>query len=92
MKRNKNAEYKESQITKIHTFGFKSHFAQKYSLEKLVYNKLYLQFLCVAGYLKHSNDTPKLNIHKYTNYNIIEICINRLSITTQIFIMMDTRQ
>ena len=39
--------------------------------------------------MKHSNDTPKLNIHKYTNYKIIEIRINRLSITTQIFITMD---
>ena len=48
----------------------------------------YLQFLCVGGYLKHSNDTSKLNIHKYTNYNIIEIYIDRLSITTQIFIAM----
>ena len=39
--------------------------------------------------MKHSNDTPKLNIHKYANYNIIEIYINRLSTTTQIFIAMD---
>ena len=31
--------------------------------------KFYSQALCVAGYLKHSNDTPKLNIHKY-NRNI----------------------
>ena len=51
--------------------------------------KFYLLFLCAAGYLKHSNDTPNLNIHKYTNYNIIEIYINRLSTTTQIFIAMD---
>ena len=51
--------------------------------------KFYLQFLCVAGYLNHSNDTPKLNIHKYTNYNVIEIYINRLSTTTIIFIAMD---
>ena len=50
--------------------------------------KFYLQFLCVAGYLKH-NDTSNLNIHKYTNYNIIEIDINRLGTTTQIFITMD---
>ena len=35
--------------------------------------KFYLQFLCLAGYLKHCNDTPKLDIQKYTNYNIIEI-------------------
>ena len=50
--------------------------------------KFYSQTLCVAGYLKYSNDTPKLNIHKYTNYNIIEIYINRLSNTMQIFIAM----
>ena len=34
-------------------------------------------------------DTPKLNIHKYTNYNIIEIYINRLSTTTKTFIAAD---
>ena len=49
----------------------------------------YLQFSCVARYLKRSNDTLELNIHKYTNYNIIEVYINRLSTTTQIFIAMD---
>ena len=51
--------------------------------------KFYIQFLCVPGYLKHSNDTPNLNIHKYTNYNIIEIYINRLNTTAQIFKVMD---
>ena len=29
-----------------------------------------------------NNDTPKLDIHKYKNYDIIEICINRQSTTT----------
>ena len=53
--------------------------------------KFYLQFLCVPGYLKHGNNTLKLNIYKYTNYDLIEIYINRLSITTQIFTTMDTR-
>ena len=43
--------------------------------------KFYLQFCC--------SDTAKLNIHKYTNYNITEIYINRLSTTTQIFMAMD---
>ena len=58
--------------------------------KKVVYTiKFYLQFLSVAGYLKQSNDTPNLKIHKYTNYNIIEIYINRLSATTQIFIAID---
>ena len=57
-------------------------------------NRLYLYtikfYLCTADYLKHNNnDTPKLKIHKYTNYNIIELYINRLSTTTQIFKAMD---
>ena len=37
--------------------------------------KFYLQILCVAGYLERRNDTPNLNINKYTNYNITEIYI-----------------
>ena len=41
------------------------------------------------GYLKRSNDTPKFNIHKYNNYNIMEIYINKLSLTMLIFIAMD---
>ena len=46
----------------------KLYFARKHGFKKVVYTiTFYLQFLCVAGYLKHSNDTPKLNIHKYTN-------------------------
>ena len=51
--------------------------------------KFYVQFLCVGGYLKHSNDTAKLNTHQYTNYDIIEIYRNILSTTTSIFITMD---
>ena len=95
MKREKNKEYKESQITTINIFGFTFYMKNYILLKNTVWKKLaytitfYLQFLCVAGYFKHSNDTPKLKIHKYTNYNIIEIFINRLSSTTQIFIVMD---
>ena len=67
----------------IYIFGLKLYFAQKYNLKKIVYStNFYLQLLSVSGYLKHSIDTPNLNIQKYTNYNIIEIYINRLSITT----------
>ena len=33
--------------------------------------------------------TPKLNTHKYNNYNIIEIYINILSLKMQIFIAID---
>ena len=58
--------------------------------KKVVYTiKLYLQFLCVAGYLKHSNNNIHNSNDKYTNYNIIEIYINRLSTTTEIFRVMD---
>ena len=68
----KNEEYKESQITTINIFGFtfymeKIYFTRKHNLKKAVYAiPFYLQFLCIPGYFKHSNDTPKLNI----NYNI----------------------
>ena len=63
-------------------------------LENIVWKKVvyiitfYLQFLCVAWYMKRSNDTSKLNIHN-NNYNIIEIYIKRSSTTLQIFIAMD---
>ena len=94
MERKKNEEYEENQITAIYIFiGFKLYFVWKHSLKKsclyLCTMKLYLQFLCVAGYLKRRNDTPKLKIRKYKNYITIEIYINRLSTTTQIFIAMD---
>ena len=81
-------KYEESQITTIYIFGFKLYFSRNHNL-KVHTIKFYLQFLCVAGYLKHCNDTPNLNIHKYTSYNIIEIYISRLSTATQIFIVMD---
>ena len=68
----------------------KLYFARKYSLKKVVHSiTFYLQFLCIAGYWKHNNDTQKPNIHKYDDYNLIEIYINRLNTTTQIFIAMD---
>ena len=86
MKRKKNEEYEESEIGTIYIFiGFELYFARKHILKKsclyLYIMKFYLQFLCIAGCLKHSNDTPKLNIRKYINYNK-KIHINRLSITT----------
>ena len=57
--------------------------------KKVAYTiKFYLQFLSVAGYLKHSNGNINNSNDKYTNHNIIEIYINRLSTTTQIFIAM----
>ena len=61
------------------------YFLENKDLKKVAHTffmiKFYLKFLRVAGYF---------NIHKYTNYNIIiEIDINRLSTTAQIFIAMD---
>ena len=90
MKRKKNEEYEEGQITTIYINVLNYILLENIIWKKAVFtNKFYLQFLCAAGYLKHSNDTPNLNIHKYTNYNIIETYINRLSTTMQIFIAMD---
>ena len=89
MKRKKNEKCKESQITTTYIFGFKLYFARKDNLKKSCLYHQILQFLCVAIYLKHSNDAPNMHIHKYTNHNIIEIYRNRLSTKTQIFIKMD---
>ena len=68
MKRKKNEEYEEIQITTIYIFSFKLYYAQNHNMKK---SCLYL------------------NMHKYINYNITEIYINRLSTTTEIFIAMD---
>ena len=74
MKRKKNKEYEESEKTTIYIFGFILYFARKHNLKKsCLYHQFYFQFLCVAGYLKRSIDTPKLNIHKYTNNIEIQI-------------------
>ena len=91
VKRKENEEFEEGQITTIYIFGFKLYFARKHIDKKkaVCTIQFYLQFLRVAGYLKHSNDTPNLNIDEYTNYNIIEMYINRLSTATQIFIAMN---
>ena len=78
----------KSNNNSIHLF----HYILLIFYKKFLYlytSQFYLQFLCVAGYLKHSNDTKNLNIHKYTSYNMIEIYINKLSATTQIFIAID---
>ena len=63
---------------------FKLYFARNHSLKKVHLYTIKF-YLFTAGYLKHSNDTPKLNIQKYTNYHIIEIYINRLSTTQHRF-------
>ena len=87
--RKKSEEYEENQITTIYIFGFKLYFARKHHLKIVVYTiKFYLKFYALQD-IWNSNGTPNLNIHKYTNYNIIEIYINRLGSTTQIFIAMN---
>ena len=90
VKRKKNEEYEESQITAIYIFGFKLCFTRKHNLKKKVFipsNFIY-SFYALQG-IWNSNNAPKLNLlHKYTNYNI-EIYINRLRTITQIFIAMD---
>ena len=48
-----------------------------------------IKFYPCCRIFENSSDSPNSNIHKYTNYNIIEIYINRLSNTTQISIVMD---
>ena len=72
------------------TFYIKIYILLEYIVwKKVVYIiTFYLQFLCVARYMKRSNDTSELNIHN-NNYNIIEIYIKRFSTTLQIFIAMD---
>ena len=76
IKRIKNEEYRKSQITTMNIFNFTFHIKNYIFLENRVWknvgytNAFYLQFLCVIGYLKNSNNTPKVNIHKY---NIIII-------------------
>ena len=80
-KRKKNEAFTESQVTTIYISGFKLYFARKHNLGSSLYHQILLQFLCTARYLKHSNDTPNLNIHKYTYYNTIDLYINRLSTT-----------
>ena len=54
--------------------------------------RLYLQFLCAAGYLKRSNDTPNLNIHKYTDYNTIEIYIKNADFHVHGLLDTDVRE
>ena len=80
IKRNSNKHLWFYLLYKEVYFGWKS------SLKKsiLIHHILVITFM-VAEYLKRSNDT-KFNIHYYKNYNIIELHLNWLSTTTQIFI------
>ena len=58
MKREKNEEYKESQITAIDIFCFTFYIKNYILLESIVYTVT----LIYAGYLKWSNDTPHIFI------------------------------
>ena len=79
MRRKKNEEYRESQVTTINFFDFTFYllyFARKHSLKKVVYTvAFYLQFLYVAEYLKSPNGFRPQDFRP-------EIHINRLGITT----------
>ena len=90
MKRKNNEEYKESQITTIRISDFKLYFARKHNLKKscLYRQILFTVFMC-CGIFETHNDKMHNSNDKYANYNVIEIYINRLSSTTQIFIAMD---
>ena len=95
MKTTEKEQCRQSQITTINIFDFTFCIKNHILLEGIVWKKtvytiiFYRQFLRVAGYLKCSNNTPNLKKHKYTNYNIIEIYINRLITTTQVLIAVD---
>ena len=58
MKRMESGEYRESQITTIYHFGF-TFYIKSYILLVVYTITLYLQLLCVSGYLNCSNDTRK---------------------------------
>ena len=63
MNRTKNEEYKKSQIRTIQIFSF--DYKNCVLLKNIVwksslYHHIFLEFLCVAEYLKCSNDTSKL--------------------------------
>ena len=90
VKRKKNEEYQESQIPTIHIFGFKLYFARKHNLKKRLFiPSIFIYSFHALQDIWNTNDTLNLIIYKCTNYNIIEIHINRLITTTQIFIAMD---
>ena len=98
MKTKKNEECKECQITTTisgFTFFIKNYIllinivVKGKKVKSSSYHHISFTVFMRCRYLKRSNDTPKLNIHKYNNYNIIKIHINRLTLTMQILIAMD---
>ena len=98
MKTKKNEECKECQITTTisgFTFFIKNYIllinilVKGKKVKSSSYHHISFTVFMRCRYLKRSNDTPKLNKHKYNNYNIIKIHINRLTLTMQILIAMD---
>ena len=98
MKTKKNEECKECQITTTicgFTFFIKNYIllinivVKGKKVKSSSYHHISFTVFMRCRYLKRSNDTSKLNIHKYNNYNIIKIHINRLTLTMQILIAMD---
>ena len=79
MKRKINEKYEESQITTIYIFGL-NYISLKNSSKKVAYTFIPSNFIyAFSGYLKHSNDTPKLNIQIiYYIYTIIYTQIYKL--------------
>ena len=80
-------------------FWFYFLFKNYILLESIIWKKQFIPSIlftvfrilkrCRIWYLKRSNDTPKLQIHKYRNYDIIEIYISRWSTMAQMFMAMD---
>ena len=72
VEKEKRRIHRKSNNNKKHLWFYllykKLYFARKHGLKKSgLYHHILFTVLCVAAYLKRSNDTPKLNIHKYTN-------------------------
>ena len=89
VERKENEEYEESQIIAVYIFGFKLYFARKYDLKNLF--KLFMPSNFIYSFYALRDIWSTVIIHqsyiyKIQNCNIIEIYINRLSTTTQIFI------
>ena len=92
VERKENEEYEESQIIAVYIFGFKLYFARKYDLKNLF--KLFMPSNFIYSFYALWDIWSTVIIHqsyiyKIQNCNIIDIYINRLSITTHIFIAMD---
>ena len=94
VKRKKNEEYEESQITTIYIFiGFKLYFARKHILKTICLYLYTIPWNFIYSFYALQDVWNTVMIHQssiYINIQVmIKICINRLSTTTQMFIAMD---